>query len=94
MRAIALPLVLLGACAAPAPPGLPANPGQTNHGDTCGAARFAALIGARADRIDRAGLPPLTRIITPDMMVTQDFSPDRLNIMVGADGVIGSVRCF
>jgi hypothetical protein len=62
--------------------------------DACGAARFRNLIGTPADRIDRSTLPPRTRIITPEMMVTQDFSPERLNIMVGTDGLVGSLSCF
>jgi methionine synthase II (cobalamin-independent) len=31
-----------------------------------------------ASAIDRSTLPPRTRIISPGMMVTQDFSPERL----------------
>jgi hypothetical protein len=57
-------------------------------------ARFRHLIGTRADQIDRSTLPARTRIITPDMMVTMDFSAERLNIMVGTDGLVGSMRCF
>lgn len=74
--------------------GQPQNPDESTNQDSCGASRFAHLIGAEADAIDQAALPPRTRIITPDMMVTQDFSPQRLNIMVGTDGVVGSLRCF
>lgn len=71
----------------------PAN-GAAHAQDTCGLSRFTHLVGTPADAIDRATLPPATRIITPDMMVTQDFSLTRLNIMVGADGRVGSLRCF
>src|SRR5690606_40413364 len=45
--------------------------------DACGAARFISLIGTPADQIDQSALPPRTRIITPDMMVTQDFEIGR-----------------
>ncbi|MBC7768593.1 MAG: hypothetical protein H7124_07380, partial [Phycisphaerales bacterium] len=62
--------------------------------DTCGALRFASLVGMPAAEIDRTTLPARTRVITPDMMVTQDFSPERLNIFVGTDGKVGSLRCF
>jgi hypothetical protein len=62
--------------------------------DACGAAPFRHLIGTPAAGIDQSALPPRTRIITPDMMVTQDFSPERLNIMVGTDGLVGSLSCF
>ncbi len=100
MRAALLALVLLAACGtSPSPAAAPsASPPQTaaqaTAQDTCGAARFRHLVGARAEQIDPATLPPRARVITPDMMVTQDFSPQRLNIMVGVDGVIGSMQCF
>ncbi len=72
----------------------PQTADQATARDTCGARRFEPLIGSPGDAIDRATLPPGTRIITPDMIVTQDFSPERLNILVGTDGKIGSLRCF
>lgn len=33
------------------------------------------------------------RWIEPDMMVTMDYREDRLNLHLGTDGRIGSVRC-
>ncbi len=93
MRAALAALTLLGACATPAPPA-PQTPDEATAVDSCGAARFIALIGAPADRIDPATLPLRTRILAPDMMVTQDFAPGRLNIIVGSDGRVGSLRCF
>lgn len=96
MRAAYAALVLLGACATHTPPASPPpqNAEEASQADTCGMARFRHLIGARADQIDRSTLPPRTRIITPDMAVTMDFSAERLNIMVGTDGMVGSMRCF
>lgn len=67
---------------------------QATQSDTCGAARFRHLIGTDAAAIDRSTLPPGARIITPDAMVTQDFSPGRLNIFTGTDGKVSSMRCF
>jgi hypothetical protein len=72
----------------------PENADQATQQDTCGAARFRNLIGTQASAIDQTTLPPRTRIITPDMMVTEDFSATRLNIIVGTDGRVGSLRCF
>lgn len=72
----------------------PQNAEEATRSDTCGAARFRNLIGTPASEIDQSTLPAQTRIITPDMMVTQDFSAQRLNIMVGTDGRVGSLRCF
>lgn len=90
MRAAALALALFAAgCVTPAAPA-PDAPEQ----DTCGVARFAHLIGAPAANIDRATLPPRARVITPDMAVTMDYSAERLNIIVGADGRVASLRCF
>lgn len=71
-----------------------ANPTENSNEDTCGMARFQHLIGTPASEIDRSALPPRTRIITPDSMVTQDYSPGRLNILTGTDGRISSMRCF
>ena len=99
MRAAMSALLLLAACAAPEPPapsssGEPQTAEEATRADTCGARRFMGLIGTPADQIDRATLPPRTRVITPDMMVTMDFSAQRLNIIVGTDGIVGSLRCF
>ncbi|MGD9816108.1 MAG: I78 family peptidase inhibitor [Hyphomonadaceae bacterium] len=92
MRAGLLALAFLAAgCVTPAAPGPAPEPPQQ---DTCGLARFAHLIGTPAANIDRATLPPRTRIITPDMAVTMDYLEERLNIIVGADGRVGSLRCF
>ena len=90
----------LSACAqtapaiAPAPPRAPSSAEEATAQDACGAAAFRRYIGRPASEIDRAGLPPRARVITPNMMITQDFSAQRLNIFVGADGVVGSLRCF
>ncbi len=99
MRAALTALMLLvAACAAQEtaapPPAGPQTAEEATQADTCGMARFAHLIGTPADRIDRSSLPPRTRVITPEMMVTMDFSAERLNIMVGTDGRVGSMRCF
>ncbi|MDX2273873.1 MAG: I78 family peptidase inhibitor [Hyphomonadaceae bacterium] len=106
MRAIIVSLALLGAaCTSPettsAPPtteapvaAAPDSPEAATAQDTCGASRFQHLIGTDASAIDQSTLPPRTRIITPDSMVTQDFSAERLNIFTSTDGKISSLRCF
>jgi hypothetical protein len=87
---------LASACASTPPPpaSAPDTAEEATQADTCGIARFRHLIGTRADQIDRATLPAGTRVITPDMAVTMDFRAERLNIMVGTNGVVGSMRCF
>ncbi|HVY85105.1 MAG TPA: I78 family peptidase inhibitor [Caulobacterales bacterium] len=62
--------------------------------DTCGLERFRHLIGTPADAIDQSTLPPHTRIIRPGMMITQDFSPQRLNLRIAPDGKVASIGCF
>jgi PBP1b-binding outer membrane lipoprotein LpoB len=93
MRALIVSFALLAAaCAGQSTP--PDNANDATAQDTCGMARFQHLIGADASAIDQSTLPPRTRIITPDSMVTQDFSAERLNIFTGADGKVSSLRCF
>lgn len=72
----------------------PQTADEATRADTCGAGRFRNLIGEEIAGIDPETLPDRVRVIMPDMMVTQDFSPTRLNIIVGTDGRIGSLRCF
>lgn len=62
--------------------------------DACGASRFQHLIGTLASEIDQATLPAGARVLTPDAIVTQDFRPDRLNIMTGTDGRVSSLSCY
>ena len=61
--------------------------------DTCGAAQYRAMIGTP---IAAASFPatPNIRVIMPDMMVTQDFSATRLNVIVDTNGNISSLECF
>lgn len=61
--------------------------------DTCGAAAYSAMIGTS---IAAASFPatPNIRVIMPDSMVTQDFRPDRLNVIVDASGTITSLECY
>jgi len=96
MRAliIAALAALASACATPPPASTPDTAEEATQADTCGLARFNHLIGTPATQIDRATLPPGTRVITPEMAVTMDFRAERLNIMVGTNGVVGSMRCF
>ena len=86
--------LLMSGCTTPPASSPPQNAEEATAQDTCGLSRFQHLIGTDASAIDRSTLPPRTRIITPDMMVTMDFSAERLNIMVGTDGKVGSLRCF
>lgn len=92
---LAAAALALAACTHAPPAGsAPQNPEQATEADTCGMAAYQRFVGGPVSAIDRATLPPGTRVITPDMAVTMDFRAERLNIMVGADGRVGSLRCF
>jgi hypothetical protein len=75
---------------APAP--VTPNPATAGE-DSCGMAAYAALVGQPATAIDRASLPANARVVAPNMMVTQDYRPDRLNIHVSTAGRVSSLRC-
>lgn len=97
MIRFALPLtILLAAAGCQADPlgGIKAPPAGTK----CTAEGLESLIGkkrsAATERAARLGSgASAIRWITPDMMVTMDYREDRLNIHLGTDGRIGSVRC-
>ncbi|MFT3726452.1 MAG: I78 family peptidase inhibitor [Terricaulis sp.] len=72
----------------------PQNVDDATRADICGASHFANLVGQPASSINRDTLPPRTRIISPEQMVTQDFVAARLNIRVGPDGKVTMVQCF
>jgi hypothetical protein len=80
--------------ATPAPAGEPQTAAEATAQDACGASRYQHLIGALASEIDRTTLPERARVITPDIMVTQDFRPGRLNIIAGTDGRVASLACY
>ncbi|MBY0563257.1 MAG: hypothetical protein K2P58_03640 [Hyphomonadaceae bacterium] len=67
---------------------------EATRQDICGASAFDYLLGTPASEIDQTTLPEGARIITPDMMVTQDFRADRLNIITDTDGRVSSLSCF
>ena len=95
MRAALAAALLLAACAGHQPDvPLSQSAAEATDADACGASRYAHLIGTPVAEIDRKRLPARARIITPDVVVTMDFSATRLNIMVGTDGRVGSLRCF
>lgn len=66
--------------------------------DRCDAAAARALIGRRATDARVAEAQRLTgarrvRSIRPGMMVTMDYSPDRLNIHIGPDEKVERFAC-
>lgn len=59
----------------------------------CGAAGMQDLIGRDQGVLAAMTFPTGTRIITPGMAVTEDYSPSRLNIDVDGSGKITGVWC-
>lgn len=60
--------------------------------DTCHGAQYHSFIGQNAAAITvPAGS---VRFVMPDTVVTQDFRPDRINIIANAQGVITSIECY
>lgn len=97
---LALSLVM-AACAPPAsePPAVPPAaeaPGpqtrdEATAQDTCGAGAYRDRVGTNVSEMD---VQPGARVVGPDTMVTEDFRPDRLNILVDAQGVITGFGCY
>ncbi|MCX7864820.1 MAG: I78 family peptidase inhibitor, partial [Novosphingobium sp.] len=96
--AAAMLMIAPAACALPAASAAegPA-PAFRNEAD-CGAARLAGHVGRQASEHVlaalgqwRAGKP--MRVIRPGMAVTQDYRPERLNVMLDKDGIIERFTC-
>jgi hypothetical protein len=104
IRASVLALAMFAAACAPTsetpkqePPRagspMPQTAEEATAQDTCGAAQYRALIGTNIAAVTLPSGPHI-RVIQPGAPITQDFSPDRLNIMVDANGVITELQCF
>lgn len=65
----------------------------TGGQESCDASSYQYLIGQNETDINRSRLPKTFRIICAECMVTQDLNPNRLNIHLGTDKKVGSVRC-
>jgi hypothetical protein len=61
--------------------------------NACGAAGMQDLIGKDHSVLAAMTFPAGTRIITPGMAVTEDYSPSRLNIDLDGSGKITGVWC-
>ena len=61
--------------------------------NACGAAGMQDLVGKDRSVLAAMTLPAGTRVITPGMAVTEDFSTSRLNIDLDARGRITGLWC-
>lgn len=99
MRHILLPLpliALLAACEVQGtglpPLGVPETEPVAVE-DTCGAARYASLVGQPKTVVDRMTFPAGTRVILPGTAVTMDFREERLNVLIDGNAVVERVYC-
>lgn len=88
MRAISVMLLLmpLGACVAQTPTGA-VSP------ESCGAESLQGLVGQPESVVAAMTFTQDVRIIRPGTAVTMDYRPDRLNIVIDAQGKVSSVNC-
>jgi Peptidase inhibitor I78 family len=75
------------------PTALPQTAAEATAQDTCGAAEYRGLVGQNFAAVTLPAGNNI-RIIQPDTMVTQDFNPTRINMIVGADGIITAFECY
>lgn len=61
--------------------------------DSCQMEAHRHLIGTDGASIDQSGLPAGARVICHDCVVTMDHRADRLNLQLGPDGKVASLRC-
>ena len=67
-------------------------PGEANHRG-CAARHHRELVGRPLDAIETAALPHPLRVYAAGSRVAGDYRPERLNIVVGPDGRVATVRC-
>ena len=90
-------LTLLGALALAGCGALPTGGGdgaatpRAAGPDTCNAAAYASLIGQ--DAVVALQIPDPKRSYRPDEVVTQDFNPARVNIVLSDEDVITAITC-
>jgi hypothetical protein len=80
-----------------ASPGGGQTPPATGQGCNPAPAQFAVgrvATPALIESAREAAGARMVRVLRPDMAVTQEYSPDRLNILVDEGGVVREVTCW
>lgn len=77
----------------PATTAAPQTAAEATEQDTCGAAQYSSLVGSNFAAVTFPAGANI-RIIQPNQPVTQDFSPQRLNVITDANGLITSLECY
>jgi len=88
-----IPLLLLGACTATDSVQSADRVAPLAQDDSCNAAAVAGLVGQDATALERVLLLGPMRMIRPGTVVTQDYSPARINFHIGADNVLRRITC-
>ncbi len=78
---VCLPLIGNASAKVPPPP------------DLCQASTFQHFVGSDVKVLENIEFTEPVRRITPDMFVTMDFLPNRLNIKINKNDVITMVYC-
>lgn len=60
--------------------------------ESCSGGAWLEHVGQTMDQLE-IPLPENARVIDPNSAVTQDYRPDRLNILLDQSGVIAMLRC-
>lgn len=70
---------------------MPLSPAMAGGDDPCGAGARAHLIGQ--DAASLGALPVGARVLAPGDRRTMDWRPERLNIILDAQGRVRALRC-
>jgi len=70
-----------------------ANPIPTGADDTCGAARYAGIVGQDAFVLERGFRPGEIRVIRPGTVASQEYLPARMSFEIGASNKIRRITC-
>lgn len=62
--------------------------------DACGASELQDMVGAPKSILAAMKFAVPVRVIEPGMAVTADFSANRLNFEIDADGTIARIGCY
>lgn len=69
------------------------NPLPLATDDSCGAARYAGIIGQDAFVLQRGFRPGEIRIIQPGTVASQEYIPERLSFIIGLNNTIRQINC-
>jgi len=94
MRLVIAALFLCAACTPKAAVDRPVtDPIPLGLDDTCGAARYAGIIGQDAFVLQRGFRPGDIRIIQPGRVASQEYIPTRLTFTIGVQNTIRQITC-